>query len=591
MKNPAMKKILTAGTAIFVMSFQITAAFASFSDVPSTYGQFNAIDTLTNEKVLNGYSDGTFKPDQLVTRGEFLKMVFNDVGYQPAAIIQKTPFIDVPSGNWTAPYVQKALDINAISANGPQPTFTPARPINRADAIKIAFTIEGIPAPYYTDIDPQELFEDVQPTSWYAYLARAAKLNGIISSKHPELFWATHLMTRGDAAELIYQIESARQDSESGSTSSPAIITPDGSTQENISSQFLNNPRFSILLDVWQKLNTEYYNKAKVNQDDLIYGAIDGMVSKLGDQFTVFEDPTDAAALQQYLQGEFDGVGIYLEISNGKIIIHKTVPGSPAEKANLQPGDVSTKINDQTVDSMTVDKATDLIKGASGTTVNLTILRGTQTITVTLTRTKITFSSVDGNMMGADAYISIGEFTQSTSDDFTTTLNTLNKQSPKAYIIDLRGNPGGYLDSAVAILGHFVAKGTTVVSTKTPDGTISPDPSDGPGELKGKPVVVLIDADSASAAEIMAGALQDLKIAKLVGDKSYGKGSVQEISDYSDNSLLKITIAHWLTPNGHDINGIGLTPDVAIPLDTDQFAKGTDTQLNKAVDVLNGQSS
>ncbi len=597
MKKTALKKILTGSLSVLFFLIQTHGVFASFTDVPSAYPQAKSINVLEMEKVIGGYSDGTFKPDKLITRGEFLKMVFNDIGYKAAPSLGATPFVDVPSGNWITPYVQKALQINAISATGAQPKFNPTNPINKVDALKIAFAIEGIPTPYYTDIDPQELFSDVSPSAWYAYLARAAKLNGIVSSKQPEMFWANHLLTRGDAAELIYEIEVLRQSTLDGSSPNQTSVisqNPSTSNLDDLSSQLVNNPKFNILLDVWDRANSEYYGKSKINQDELIYGAIKGLVDKLGDQYTVFEEPSDALGLQQYLAGQFEGVGIFLNFTNNQLVILKTVPGSPADKAGLQTGDVIQKINDQSVANLTINQAMDLIKGATGTTVTLSIERNNQTFNDTLTRTEITISSISGKMMNNLAYVSVSEFTQTTPDDFTKTLSDLSKQSPKGYILDLRSNPGGYLDSALAMLGHFVPKGTTVVSTKSSDGTTNAFQATGDDELKGKPLVVLVDQDTASAAEIMAGALQDLKLAKLVGVKTYGKGSVQEITNYTDNSLLKITIAHWLTPNGRDINGAGLTPDVNIELDQTQLLKGTDNQLNKAVDtlnsIINGQS-
>ncbi len=340
------------------------------------------------------------------------------------------------------------------------------------------------------------------------------------------------------------------------------------------------------MLDVWKKVNTDFYYKENVDQTELLYGAIKGMVDKLGDQYTIFEEPSDALGLQQYLQGEFEGIGTVIDIVDNNIVIMKTLPGSPAEKANLQTGDIIKKINDQSVDSLTINDAVDLIKGAAGTTVHLSILRNGLTLEVDLTRAKITMSSVSGKMIDGLAYIAVTEFTDSSPADFTSTLDELNKQSPRGYIIDLRDNPGGYLDSAIQMLGHFIESDKKVLTTRKENGAFVDYHTDGPAELKGKPLVVLVNGDTASAAEIMAGALQDLKIGRLVGVTTFGKGSVQEITSYSDNSLLKISVAHWLTPNGRDINGVGLTPDVDVELDQTQLLKGTDTQLQKALQVL-----
>jgi len=589
MNKPSINKLWTGCLVISALFIQSNGALAaSFKDVPTTYPQFKAIDELQMGSVINGYADKTFKPDKLITRGEFLKMAFNDIGYRAAPTTDKSAFADVPSNNWIAPYVKKALMLNILSANGTNPLFNPTGTLNRADAIKMAFQISGIPTPYYTDIDPTELFKDVGPKAWYGYLARAAKTYGITTVKQPDLFWANHLMTRGDAAELIYETQLVREANDlPGGTVTGGGPSVGFDPNDPSYSELLNNPKFGILLNVWKRANSDFYYQDNVNQDELVYGAVQGMVDKLNDQYTVFEEPTDAANLQQYLEGQFEGIGTVMDVVNDKFVIVKTLPGSPAEKAGLKTGDVVDKINNLSIEKLTEDQVLDQIRGDAGTSIHLSILRDGKSMEFDITRAQIVVSAVNGEMMNGIAEISVSEFTQTSADDFTAMLNQLNKQSPKGYIIDLRGNPGGYLDSAVGMLAHFVPTGTRVVSTRDNKGRTLEITSPGTGELKGKPLVVLVDANSASAAEIMAGAIQDLKVGKLVGVKTFGKGSVQEISNYSDNSLLKITIAHWLTPNGTDINGKGLTPDVDVELDKDQLLKGVDTQLQKGIDTIN----
>lgn len=391
-------------------------------------------------------------------------------------------------------------------------------------------------------------------------------------------------MTRGDAAELIYELQLAREDQGIYISVDPTV-TVDGIDQTSM--DLLNNPKFAILLDVWKKANTDFYNKANVNQDELVYGAIKGLVERLGDQYTVFEEPSDALGLQEYLQGEFEGIGTVIDIIDGNIVIMKTLPASPAEKAGLQTGDSIKKINGQAVDTLTINQVLNLIRGQAGTSVTLTIQRSSQTLEVTLVRAKITFSSISEKMIGGIGYVSVTEFTDSSPLDFTNALTNLGTSSPKGYILDLRGNPGGYLESSIKMLGHFVENGKTVVTTKSAEGATREFKTEGAAELKGKPLIVLVDDGSASAAEIMAGALQDLNLGKLLGTKTYGKGSVQEITNYTDDSLLKISIAHWLTPNGRDINGIGLTPDIIVELDQQQLLNGKDNQLQRALDILN----
>lgn len=583
------RRTLKAGFLLLpALFFQIHTASALFSDVPVTHQQAKPIEVLQLRKVINGYPDQTFKPEKLITRGEFLKMAFNDIGFRQAPQGGKTPFADIPADSWIAPYANKALDLNVITAIGNQPAFRPADPLTRVEAIKMGFPIAGISAPYYTDISPDELFPDVRPNAWFAYLARAAKIHGVITVKKPNAFWPKHLMTRGDAAELIYQLQLARESAMDGH-GGITVETPDMSELDAQTLELLNNPKFGILLDVWKKANTDFYYKENIDKDALVYGAIKGLVEKLGDQYTVFEEPSEALGLQQYLQGEFEGIGTAIDVIDKNIVIMKVFPNSPAEKANLQTGDVIKKINNQSLDNVTINEALNLIRGDAGTTVHLSITRNSQPLEIDLTRAKITLASVTGKMIGSIAYLSINEFTENSPTEFANSLTELAKQSPQGYIIDLRDNPGGYLDSATHMLGHFIPGDKTVVSTKSADGTTRNFQTSGQGELNGKPIIVLIDKGSASAAEIMAGAIQDFKVGKLLGTTTYGKGSVQEITNYTDDSLFKISTAHWLTPNGRDINGKGLTPDFIVEINQSDLLSGKDNQLNRAVEILNNR--
>lgn len=582
------KKSKSLYLAIFVLGvffWQTYATFAKFTDVPESYSQIKAIENLQLRNIVTGYPDGTFRPDKLITKGEFLKMVFTDLGYKPSPKLYPTPCTDIPAGSWLAPYVKKSLDMNLASCSAQSPLFDPQKALTRIQTVKIAFSLEGISAPYYTDIDPTDLFSDVNPGSPDAYLARAAKKYGIISSKSPDLFTPHRLMTRGDAAEMIYQLEQVRENPSGSVISAPNEENFTGI--DDITAQFINNPKFPILLDVWGKVLTDFYNRPSINKDELVYGAIKGMVNTLGDQYTIFEEPSEALGLTQYLQGEFEGIGAIIDLVDKKLVIMKTLPDSPAEKANLKTGDVIQEIDNKPIDNLTINQILDMIHGTSGTTIHLTILRGNQTLELDLVRAKITISSVTGKIVSGNiGYIIISEFTSASDTEFDTVLKLLQTQSPKGYIIDLRDNPGGYLDAAVNILGHFVTEGKVVVSTKSADNVTDDYKSAGSGELSKLPAVVLINNNTASAAEILAGAIQDYKIGQLVGTKSFGKGSVQEIRNYPDNSLLKISIAHWLTPLNRDINEVGLTPDVTADLQQQDLFNGKDTQLDKAISII-----
>lgn len=569
---------------LLLLSILPNISLAFFSDVPADYPQYKAIKALADGNLIKGYPDGTFKPENFINKSEFLKIAFSDLGFTPNEKTYQTDFKDVPIASWFAPYVQKALEIGAVSFSKADENFHPGSYINKIEAIRMAFGIEGIATPYYTNINPTDLFQDVDSHAWFAYLAKAAKANGIISTKNPDYFLPFKSLTRGDAAEMIYQTHLTRENGGSGGTFTITLQPSPLQGVDATTSSLLNNPKFAILLDIWKKANTDFYYKNNVNQDDMVYGAIEGLVDKLGDKFTTFQEPLKAQELANFLQGEFEGIGTSLDIINNKIVILTPIVGSPAEKAGLKSGDIILKINNQAVDNLTLENVLALIKGPAGTSVHLTVSRNGQTFDFDIVRAKITLTSVSSKMINNVAYIRIQQFLNSTPQEFTDAVNTLLQSSPKGFVLDLRGNPGGYLDAAIDVAGHFIAQEKVVTETKTAEGVKTPFNSVGKAELGQKPIVVLMNEGTASAAEILAGALQDDKIATLVGTKSYGKGSVQEIFSYDDNSTLKISIAHWLTPLERDINGIGLIPDIAVD-DNNQAAvqQNLDPQLDRAV--------
>ncbi len=315
------------------------------------------------------------------------------------------------------------------------------------------------------------------------------------------------------------------------------------------------------------------------------------MVNELNDHYTTFQEPTNAKELTSFLQGQIEGIGASLDLVDKNIVVTETLLNSPAEKSGLKPGDQIIKIDGKDVAGLTLQNAVELIRGVAGTKVNLTIQRSGTTMEFDLTREKLTLVSVAAKLIGNNiGYLKLSQFLMSSNTELQNSLNQIMQQtnnSPKGLIIDLRGNPGGYIDITVKMLGLFIGDSKVLTTTRTANGSQNLYLSTGKGTYGKFPIMVLIDKNSASAAEIMAGALQDYKIGKLVGEKSFGKGSVQELLNYIDGSILKMTIAHWLTPLNRDINGTGLIPDIAVEkTPADQLA-GKDTVLERAVEELN----
>ncbi len=342
---------------------------------------------------------------------------------------------------------------------------------------------------------------------------------------------------------------------------------------------------------VWKLLNDKYPFKDKIPSDnDRLYGAISGMVSSFNDPYTMFFPPKEAKLFAEEVKGEFSGVGMEVTQKDGLLTVISPLKGSPAEKAGILPGDILVKINGTTTENMNVDEAISQIRGKEGTTVKVTVVRKdkSELIDITITRATIAVPIVDTKVTGDVFIISLYSFSENSSKLFTEALQKFTDSHLKKLVIDLRNNPGGYLDAAVDIGSYFIPQGKIIVREN--QGNDSPElvyRSHGtdmslPSGLK---TVVLMNSGSASASEILAGALSEHGVADIVGSQSFGKGSVQELIPLSDGSSVKITVAKWLTPNGVSISEKGITPKYTITEKPTE--KNTDPVMQKALTLLN----
>jgi len=370
------------------------------------------------------------------------------------------------------------------------------------------------------------------------------------------------------------------------------------------------NVDFNPFWSVWQKLLANYYDKSKLDQQKMLNGAINGMVQALGDPFTMYLPPVQNTDFKQGLAGQFSGIGAELGTQDKNILIIAPLDGSPAEKAGIKAGDIILKVNGQSTAGWDLSKAVDQIRGPKGTNVVLTVIhKDTQKqVDLTITRDVITVKSVAMNIANAKctnggcslvakgdpctasscvkyAYIRLSQFGDNTNQEWASLVkgisDSLNKDKTiKGVVLDLRNNPGGYLTDAQFIASEFLPTGETVVTED--NGTVqSALTVSRQGLLIQPKLVILINGGSASASEIVAGALRDNRHVELVGEKSFGKGTVQEAEDLGNGAGLHVTIAKWLTPNGTWVNGKGLTPDASVQLDPKNPTE--DTQLEKAV--------
>lgn len=315
-----------------------------------------------------------------------------------------------------------------------------------------------------------------------------------------------------------------------------------------------------------------------VSLKKLIYGAIEGMVSSL-DPFSSFFTPDEYKEFLSETEGEFGGVGIEISMEKGRPVVVSPIEGTPAWKAGLRPGDIIIAIDGQDTFNMFLIDVVKKIRGEPGTKVKLTILRRDEgkPIEVEIERTIIKVPSVKYVNYGGIGYIKISQFTQGTAKNLEKAIKDLLAQNVKGFIIDLRNDPGGLLSEAVEVGNLFIPQGKLIVYTKGRKGELHKYFSEREPLIKDKPIVVLINKGTASASEIVAGALQDYKIATLVGEKTFGKASVQNLIPLDDGSAIKLTIAYYYTPNGRLIHEKGIEPDVSVPMDENTWKELSET--------------
>jgi carboxyl-terminal processing protease len=349
-----------------------------------------------------------------------------------------------------------------------------------------------------------------------------------------------------------------------------------------------NTVDFKQFWDVWDKIKAKYVNQP-VKDTDLFYGALQGMVSALDDPYSIYLEPKTAYEFAKDLSGELEGVGAEIGIKENQLIVVSPLPDSPAEKAGLRPGDKILLIDKENTFGMDIITAVKKIRGKAGTEVALTIVReGVDASKIyKITRAKINIPAVLYSLKNNNiAYFRIMQFNENTKADFDKNIKLSLKNKLNGIVLDLRGNPGGYLQAAVEMASEWVADGV-IVSEK---GLVNSQNVDlktmGSHRLDGIKTVVLVNRGSASASEIVAGALQDHNVATLMGEKTFGKGSVQDFELLNDGSALKLTVAEWYTPNGKNINNSGITPNIEVKEDWTKEKIGEDKMLDQALGLF-----
>ena len=372
----------------------------------------------------------------------------------------------------------------------------------------------------------------------------------------------------------------------------PPPLPPDGGAPSDWKASL------PVFWEAWNYVHQDFY-KPPLDQDTLVEGSIGGMVQALGDPNTVFVDAKRAVFNRPDLQGSFEGIGATVSMREGRLAVVSIIKGSPAERAGLRAEDIILQVNDTVIQNMDTTQAVTLIRGPKGTKVKLLVQRAKQDpFTLEITRDTIRTPFVESKMIEGTtiAYVHLTGFGATATEEMQIALKELKAQRPTGLIFDLRRNLGGYLTAGLDISSDFLKAGQTLLIIKDKSGKQLPctDARGLPNDCKTKsdgiatdiPMVLLVDEFSASASEIVAGALKDYGRATLIGVRTLGKGSAQNVHTLSDQSELHVTVVHFFSPKGHDIHEVGVAPDIEVKMTADDLANGRDPQLDAALKFL-----
>lgn len=508
----------------------------------------------------------------------FIAQAYKALELMPA--YTTTPFEGVATE--LIPYVEDLRQRGILSYSEFNKNFNGERVIHTWKAANIVLQLTGAEIPPVFDQDAFLLqYPHLRSGAHYGpTLMRAAQLGLFKSTSKLNPFAPI------TSSQLEFMIKAALNAETTLSQPAPSS----GSTPIQIPTEYedlFTDDTFLIFLDVYGKVTQEHIDAGLVNSDLLLYGAIEGLVESLDDPYSTFQDPSIASAFQNSLNNQIQGIGASLEQTDeGRIVIITPLTGSPAEKAGLRPGDIIVGVNGTDVINKQLSEVISLIQGPAGSNVTLTVQRDSVRLSITITRERITIPTVIAETTFDDIlYVQITNFGLGTGSRFDQLISQTDIDSLNGLVLDLRYNPGGYLSGATEIADYFVEPGQTLTRLVGPQVTET-TVAKREATLAGIPTVVLINEGSASAAEILAGILRDYDLATIVGQRSFGKGTVQEITTYTDSSALKLTVAKWLTPRGFSINEVGITPDVTVELSEEDRRLDVDTQKNRAFSLL-----
>lgn len=459
-------------------------------------------------------------------------------------------------------YLCAAQEKGALKIFGNTESYLLSRPVSRGEALIVLTALTD--KQEEADVDA---FRDVRTDPEKKAAMNALALKWMVPLR--STVFGMERKMNGTEVKSLLEAATGNMPERIKSISVRAIAVPDSGV-----------PHQDLLEAIWHVIRRDYLRKDNVDLNEAGYGAIEGLVDALDDPYSSFFRPVSASDFQSQMKGEVSGIGAQVEEHNGVLTVIAPLPGSPAERAGLSPGDQIVEANGTDLQGLSVDKAVSYIRGERGTTVVLKVRRGSSEMTVTVTREVISIPEIDVKWQGDIAVVQLSQFGETTLKRIRSVFADVMKQKPRGIILDLRNNGGGLLSAADEVVSSFVPSGTVVANVKSRTSTTQ-EITDKPAVVEASTkVVVLVNKGSASASEIVAGALQDLKRATIVGTTTFGKGTVQEVVGFTSGEALKLTVAEWMTPLGRIIEKTGIKPDITVD------SNDRDEQMRRALDIL-----
>jgi len=523
-----------------------------------------AVHATTAHDALRGYEDG-----QVVTRGDFIRAAVQVLNLEDTNVDSQPglPYRRVARG--LEKYVRVAHEKNALEAFG-YDLFL-AKAITRGDALRVVVNLTGI------DTATPASFKDVRIGTQIERAVRVAVSRNWMEPIRGDLFGVRRKLVGREAILLLRKVNGEADVRDRSFRSNTSTIKVNYGSKKRL----MNLPKTQILEAIWSVIEREFLYTDDIDVDEAAFRAAEGLVQSLGDKYTTFMRPERAQRFQTQINGEITGIGAQVDYIDGILTIVSPIKGSPAEAAKLKPGDQILKVNGDPLAGLSFLDAVDLVRGLKGSTARLTIRRDGFEFDVNVIRDIIRVPEAIITWQGDIVVVQLTQFGRITQEELRPQMVAVMRKNPRGVILDLRSNPGGLLSAANAVVSLFVERGTPYVEVRTrKDKKFALTTGEQVVDDAVK-MVVLVNEGSASAAEIVAGALQDLGRATIVGAKTFGKGTVQQVLQFNDKSSLKLTIAEWYTPDGHVINGKGVFPDIGI-----SEIEERDAPLLKALNIL-----